>query len=115
VQLNDAPEHAHLVAEQQQGKQDHLSGPEQSRRALEHGEQMHQNDHATVGHGVSAFGHDDIAALAYQFWQGRGAPEGSADEDWYRAVKELRMRAVGDRSALTRAGESNGTKHEGPN
>jgi hypothetical protein len=118
VELNDAPEHAHLAAEQQKGKQDHLTGSEQSRRALEHGEQTHQNSHATVGHGVAAFSHDDIAALAYQYWEARGGPtgptpEGSADEDWYRAVKELRTRAVGDRIATQRAGETYGAKHEG--
>lgn len=32
----------------------------------------------------------EIAALAYQLWMERGRPEGSADEDWFRAEEQLR-------------------------
>jgi hydroxyethylthiazole kinase-like sugar kinase family protein len=32
---------------------------------------------------------DEIAALAYTQWEQRGCPVGSAEEDWYRAEKEL--------------------------
>ena len=32
---------------------------------------------------------EQIAALAYQFWQDRGCPEGTPDEDWFRAEREL--------------------------
>ncbi len=35
----------------------------------------------------------DVAALAYELWQARGCPEGSADEDWFHAVDELRSRS----------------------
>jgi hypothetical protein len=70
-----------------------LTGPEHSRQALEHSrEALQQTQAATVGHGITAFGHNDIAALAYDLWQARGCPEGSPDEDWYRAVEELRSR-----------------------
>jgi hypothetical protein len=31
-----------------------------------------------------------IAKLAYQLWAQRGRPEGSAEEDWYRAQDILR-------------------------
>ena len=31
----------------------------------------------------------EIAVLAYQFWQGRGCPTGSDQEDWFRAEREL--------------------------
>jgi hypothetical protein len=48
-----------------------------------------------TGHGIAAFGHNEIAALAHEFWQGRGCPTGSPDEDWFRAVEELRSRALG--------------------
>lgn len=27
----------------------------------------------------------DLSALAYSLWMERGCPEGSPDEDWYRA------------------------------
>jgi hypothetical protein len=35
-------------------------------------------------------GHDQIAALAYELWQSKGCPEGSAEEDWFRAIERLR-------------------------
>lgn len=31
-----------------------------------------------------------IASLAYFFWQSRGCPEGSPEDDWFRAETELR-------------------------
>jgi DUF2934 family protein len=31
----------------------------------------------------------DIANLAYALWQQRGCPEGSADEDWKEAERQL--------------------------
>jgi hypothetical protein len=33
--------------------------------------------------------HEQIASLAYQLWEQRGYPEGSPDEDWFRAEQEL--------------------------
>jgi hypothetical protein len=71
---------------------DHLTGHEQSRQALEHsqGAPHQQSPSATTGHGIAAFGHDDIAALAYQLWQERGCPAGSPEEDWFCAAEELR-------------------------
>jgi hypothetical protein len=32
---------------------------------------------------------EQIAALAYSFWQARGCPEGTPEEDWYRAEQEI--------------------------
>lgn len=37
--------------------------------------------------------HDEIARLAYSYWEGRGGQGGSADDDWFRAERELRERA----------------------
>lgn len=34
--------------------------------------------------------HEAIARLAYSYWQARGCPIGSPDEDWYCAENELR-------------------------
>ncbi len=34
--------------------------------------------------------YEDIAALAHALWQERGCPEGSPDEDWFRAVHQLK-------------------------
>jgi hypothetical protein len=94
IELHDGPAHAHRVGEQH-GQQEHLSGSEQSRQALEHsGEAHRQSAAATIGHGIAAFNHDDIAALAHQLWQNRGCPSGSPDVDWHRATEELRSRKV---------------------
>jgi hypothetical protein len=36
---------------------------------------------------------EDVANLAYQLWKERGRPEGSPDEDWFRAEKQ-RLRST---------------------
>jgi hypothetical protein len=94
-ELHEGAAHAHGVAEQH-GKQEHPTGSEHSRQEREHSPEAHEHGHAaTVGHGIASFGHDETAALAHEHWQARGRPEGSPDEDWYRAVEELRSRACG--------------------
>jgi hypothetical protein len=94
AELQDGAAHAHRVGEEH-GQQDHLTGHEQSRQALEHSPDAHQHPQGgnTFGHGITAFGHADIAALAYELWQARGCPHGSSEEDWFRAAAELRSRA----------------------
>lgn len=93
AELRDGAAHAHSVTEQH-GKQDHLTGHEQSRQATEHSpiEQQHGRE-STNRHGIAAFGHAEIAALAYEHWLARGCPEGSPEEDWFEAAEELRSRA----------------------
>ena len=34
----------------------------------------------------------EIQQRAYEYWLERGCPEGSAEEDWFRAERELRER-----------------------
>ena len=93
AELQDGPGHAHRVGEQH-GKQDHLTAHELSTQALEHTRAAQQRPQtATVGHGIAAFGHDDIAALAHELWQARGTHDGSPQQDWFDAVKQLRSRA----------------------
>ena len=36
--------------------------------------------------------HDEIASLAYSYWEARGRQGGSSIEDWLRAEKELLTR-----------------------
>jgi hypothetical protein len=53
----------------------------------------HRSDEATeisVGH--PAFDRDAIGRLAYFYWEERGCPNDSPDEDWLRAEAELRNR-----------------------
>lgn len=33
--------------------------------------------------------HEDIAALAYRLWQENSCPDGTYEEDWFRAEQEL--------------------------
>ena len=35
---------------------------------------------------------DQVARLAYYYWEERGRPEGSPEVDWHRAEEELRRR-----------------------
>jgi hypothetical protein len=34
--------------------------------------------------------YEEIAALAHALWEERGCPEGSPDEDWFRAEEQLK-------------------------
>jgi hypothetical protein len=38
--------------------------------------------------------HDEIAALAYTYWEERGYAHGNPEHDWLRAEAELRQRAL---------------------
>jgi hypothetical protein len=42
---------------------------------------------------VFAGNQEEIARLAYSYWEARGCPIGSPEEDWYRAEMELRQPA----------------------
>ncbi len=48
--------------------------------------------------------HEEIARRAYQFWEERGKPHGSDEEDWHRAERELRHQsdAPGDTPDATK-------------
>lgn len=35
---------------------------------------------------------EEVARLAFAYWEERGRPEGSSAEDWFRAEAELRRR-----------------------
>ena len=90
--------HAHRTAAVHQGQEDHLTGHEHSRQALEHSNTAHQHslemhqeartDHVVILRAQEAR-EEDISVLAYKLWQARGCPDGSPQEDWFRAVEEL--------------------------
>ncbi len=94
AELLDGAAHAHRAGEHQ-GKQDYLTGHEHSRQAQEHSPDTDQHSPAasSVGHGIAAFGHAEIEALAHEYWQARGCPRGSPEEDWFHAAEALRSRA----------------------
>ena len=98
AELHDLAAHAHRSAAEAHEKGDHQTGQELSRRALEHSQPAHEQTvqahrNAVNEHGIATFGHQDTAALAYALWQARGCPQGSPDEDWFRAAHDLRTRA----------------------
>lgn len=35
--------------------------------------------------------HEEIAVLAYQYWESRGRPIGSPEQDWLRAEQDVLM------------------------
>lgn len=43
---------------------------------------------------------EQIADLARALWEARGSPEGSPEDDWYRAEEQLKARA---QAALARS------------
>lgn len=51
-------------------------------------------DHPLVSDGPAV---EQIKARAYELWCERGCPDGSADEDWHQAERELRARTGSQR------------------
>lgn len=41
--------------------------------------------------GETAIPFEEISQRAYELWVARGCPDGSPDEDWFRAQEELRQ------------------------
>jgi len=42
--------------------------------------------------------HDEIAVLAYSYWDARGRQGGSAEEDWFQAERELRGQRAAEKA-----------------
>jgi len=56
-------------------------------------ESGHRSDEATdIGIEHRILDQEPIARLAYFYWEARGCPNDSPDEDWLRAEAELRNR-----------------------
>jgi hypothetical protein len=91
IELHKGPAQAHLVAEKH-GRSEHLTGHEQTRQAVEHSKTAYQ--HLIQTHQQTSSEHESkeqqIAALAHKLWQERGSPEGSPEQDWFRAEAMLR-------------------------
>jgi len=60
--------------------------------------------------------HRSIGELAYHLWQARGCPEGSAEQDWLDAEKQLKSapRAAEPRAATPTASASSGQRTDEP-
>jgi len=92
AELHSRAAAAHRVVLQHE-KGDGITDAEYSRQAVHHSQAADKLTKAIAfGYGVMTFGHDEIATLAYELWQARGCPYGSPEEDWSRAVSEIRTR-----------------------
>lgn len=49
-------------------------------------------DDAERGPGKMALSHSDVESRAYDLWQDRGCADGSAEDDWFEAERELESR-----------------------
>jgi len=94
AELQNAPAHAHRVAELTKERTDHATPSELSRMERERAKEEHPGDGA-----LHTFGHEEIARRAYQLWEERGHGDGSPDEDWFQAVRELRQQAIASKTA----------------
>lgn len=83
AELHNSAAHAHLVAAESHERQDHQTGHERSRQALEHSQKAHEQSDAPRP------AHEDVAILAHELWEARGCPDGSPDEDWFHAARQL--------------------------
>jgi len=100
AERRDQAAHAHNSSAERHGQEDHLTGHEASRQEHEHSNHAYlqsQKEHQANGgaHGFRAtheITSEEVAVLAYQLWQARSCPEGSPDEDWFRAIEKLRAR-----------------------
>ena len=55
------------------------------------GETDQPADFAPTAAGSAAPAHEEIARLAYTYWEARGRPLGSPEDDWFRAEQEVLM------------------------
>lgn len=93
TELHNGPAHAHTVAAERHDKQAHETPHEQTRKAQEHQSESFLHGHETHGKVEEAApSPEQIAVLAYELWQARGCPQGSADEDWLHATQQLQAR-----------------------
>lgn len=89
VEMQDVASHAHMVAAESREKQDHPTGHELSRQALEH------SPRAQEKRDEDAPAHEDLAIVAHGLWEARGRPDGSPEEDWFHAAQQLQVRGRG--------------------
>ena len=58
--------------------------------AIVTGDPAPPSDSATPASGTVEIECEEIARIAYSYWEARGCQGGSAEEDWLRAERELR-------------------------
>jgi ribonuclease I len=51
----------------------------------------------TPGSEAFVSNHERIALLAYKYWEERGRPAGTSQEDWFRAEREILEQLAGSK------------------
>jgi hypothetical protein len=75
------------IATNQQGKELTMS---KSRNSYSPESQMEGGENlSSMDSREQQFSDSDVASRAYERWQRRGQPDGSAEEDWFEAEREL--------------------------
>ena len=99
AELHDYAADVHHAANHS-GSQNHETRQNQSKQALERSWQAYLNSGDADHRDRNAIGNsnvedEEIATLAYQFWQAGGCAEGTADNDWHRAEEQFRSEKLG--------------------
>lgn len=56
--------------------------------------------------------HEEIARLAYSYWEARGCPEGSPQEDWFGAEQELQRQRIRKRPVAPALSDRPAARHQ---
>jgi len=80
LQLNVNNCSKHIRKESNMSTRHHNNSPELQPRG--------RDEHFSAGHDGEQLRHAKIAEQAYNRWQQRGCPEGTADEDWFEAERQ---------------------------
>lgn len=51
---------------------------------------IHADSKSAIAEPAMTPGHEDVARLAYLYWEARGFQGGSPEEDWFRAEEQLK-------------------------
>lgn len=66
----------------------------QSRQVRSESKSAVTTERPTAGDVPTTCNRAEVRQLAYSYWQARGCPYGSAEEDWFRAEHQLNSSAV---------------------
>jgi len=69
-----------------------VRGKKAASAATKLSEEAAANQGAAAILGAAVSEEEQVALLAYSYWEARGRQGGSPQEDWYRAVREFRSR-----------------------
>ena len=60
-------------------------------REVKSPESMDEEQSSSVSQHRKGLAHHDVSSRAYELWQERGCPDGSAEEDWLQAERQVEL------------------------